>query len=458
MINRLLLCGAFAVLTACGPVECKLDDPSSCTKEQVCEQVTGKKPLCFAPVRIDGRVYNLSDNAGITGALVVATDENGAPAGPAVTSVADGAFSIRVPSTRTDEKGAFVSRKVQLRSQAKNFVPFPSGGRISLPVDTSAAVRTEDSKPFVLKSPQTDIGLSPVAAAARDLASLSGTVEMSAEQKSVMLVLEPGGASTLAASDGKFSFFNVPAGTFKLSGYSRGVNYTALDVVVAAADVTGLQLKKSTVSTATLSGNVQLVAGANNDGTSVVLVVESTFIEALGRGEVPPGLRAPEGGGPPNITGQWTIAGIPDGRYVVLAAFENDGNVRDPDPGISGTQIQRITVAGGALTPAINPSFKVTAAVALVSPGRDGVENTSATPTFTWAVHSNADGYVLRVFDGLGNEQWQTAIADKAIVTTLYAGPALTAGQFYQWRVTAIRRAAPTSQTEELRGLFRVQP
>ena len=458
MFKPLLFCGIVGLLTACGPRECKLDDASTCPAEQICEQVQGKKPTCFAPVMLQGKVSDLSNGAAIEGALVLATDENGAPAGPAVTSAKDGAYSLRVPSTRTDDKGAFLSRKVMLRSQAKNFVPFPSGARVSLPIDTSAATRTDEAKPFVLTSPQTDIGLTPVDAAAKDLPSVSGTVEMSAEQKSVLLVLEPGGRTALAAADGKFTFFNVPASALKLSAYSRAANYTVLDVTVASADVTGLELKKSTTGTATLSGNVQLVAGANNGGTSVVLVVESTFVEALGRGEVPPGLRAPEGGVAPNVTGAWSIAGIPDGKYVVLAAFENDGNVRDPDPGISGTQIQRITVAGGAITPASNPSFKVTGAVGMTGPGFEGVETTSATPTFAWTVYSNADGYVLRVFDSLGVEKWQTALGDKSIVTAAYAGPALGAGQFYQWRVTAMRRGAPTSQTEELRGLFRVQP
>jgi hypothetical protein len=454
-----LLGGLLALsLSACGPAECKLDDPSSCPKEQVCEVVTGKdKPLCFAPVQLEGRVYDLSTTSGIEGASVVATDENGAPAGPAVISTTDGKYTLRVPSTRTDDKGTYTARKVLLRSQAKNYVPFPSGSRISLPVDTSAAMREADGKPYILKSAQTDIGLSPVMAASMNLPTVSGTVEMSADQKSVMLVLEPGGVTTLAASDGKFTFFNVPAGTFKISAYSRGVNYTPVDVTVAADEVKDLAVKKASTSTATLSGSVQLVAGANNAGTSVVLVVESTFVESLGRGEVPPGLRAPESGAP-NISGSWTISGIPDGRYVVLAAFENDGNVRDPDPGISGTQIQHIVVSGGALTPSVSPAFKVTGAVAIVSPGKDGVEDTGATPTFTWSVYSNADAYQLKVFDGLGNTIWTNDIGSKDTVTAAYGGPALTAGQFYQWRVTAIRRSAPTSQTEELRGLFRVAP
>ena len=73
------------------------------------------------------------------------------------------------------------------------------------------------------------------------------------------------------------------------------------------------------------------------------------------------------------------------------------------------------------------------------------------------SVYSNADAYELKVFDTLGQEVWKTNLASKDMVTTTYAGPALTSGQYYQWRVTAFRRGAPTSMTEELRGLFRVQ-
>ena len=116
------------------------------------------------------------------------------------------------------------------------------------------------------------------------------------------------------------------------------------------------------------------------------------------------------------------------------------------------------TVSGGSISGASSPSFKVTGAVALVSPGASGVDTSSATPTFTWTVYSNADAYELKVFDTLGQQAWTTAIGDKATTTLAYGGPALTAGQFYQWRVVALRRGAPTSQTEELRGLFRVKP
>jgi len=448
-------------LLGCGPKECVLTDPSSCPTDQVCESVQGRdKPLCFAPVTLKGKVFALDTSSGIADARVLAADENGAPAGTTAITDKDGAYTLRVPSTRTDEKGAFTSRKVMLRAQAKNYEPFPSGARVSLPIDTSAATRMKDTDPYVLQSPLTDIGLTPVMASQQNLATVTGTVELPGEQRAVMLVLESGsgaGRTTLADANGAFTFFNVGNGTVKISAYTRGTNYTPVDVSVSGADVKDVQIKKAGTGTATLSGSVQLVAGANNAGTSVVLVVESTFIASLGRGEVVPGLRAPDPGVAPNISGAWTISGIPDGKYVVLAAFENDGNVRDPDPGISGTQILHVQVSGGTLSGATSPSFKVTGAVGLVGPGVDGIEEVSATPTFSWQAYSNADAWVLKVFDSLGNEVWSKDIADKQTVSTAYAGPALSVGQYYQWRIVAMRRGAPTSQSEELRGLFKVK-
>ncbi len=461
MDRRLLVLTLFVLGACSGSRECTLDDPSSCPSDQVCEPVQGReKPLCFAPVLLKGKVYDLGSGTGIAAAAVLASDENGAPAGAAVQATPDGTYELRIPSTRTDEKGAFSARTVMLRSQAKNYVPFPSGARLSLPIDTAGARREkeDDTSPWVLQTAQTDVGLSPVPSSEQNLPSVSGTVEVSTGQRSVLVALESGGKgrTALAGPDGSFTFFNVPGGAWKLSAYSRGVNYTAVDLTVASTDVAAVAVKKSTVGTATLSGKVQLVAGAAQ-GTSVVLALESTFLQALGRGEVVPGLRAPEPGTAANLTGDWSISGIPDGRYVVLAAFENDGNVRDPDPGISGTQVQHLTVSNGAIAGGASPDFKVTAAVSLVSPGKDGPEGVTGTPTFTWTSYSNADAYELFVFDALGNEVWKKLVLDKATVSTVYGGPALTAGQFYQWRATAIRKLAPTSLTEELRGVFYVK-
>jgi hypothetical protein len=443
-----------------GPKECVPGDESSCPPDQACEAVQGRdKRLCFAPVALSGKVFDLDSAAGIAGAEVMATDENGAPAGGAVRTTSDGTYTLWIPTTRADDKGTPIGRRVRLRAQAKDHYPFPSGSRVSLPIDTSNAAQKDGAGPWLVSSPLTDVGLAPMPQGQTGRPSISGVVELSAGQKSVLLVLESGsgaGQATLASGDGHFTFFNVASGGYKLNAYSQGVNYETVDVQVQAADVTGIEVKKRAGGTATLSGSVQLVAGANTAGTSVVLVVESTFIETLGRGEVPPGLRAPEMGVAPNITGAWTISGIPDGKYVVLAAFENDGNVRDPDPGIAGTEIVHVTVANGEVN--ASPAFKVTGAVGMVGPGRDFVEETSATPTFQWEMYSNADAYELEVFDALGVKVWTTRLNDKHAVSAPYAGPALMAGQYYQWRVTALRMGKPTSMTEELRGLFRVKP
>ena len=107
-------------------------------------------------------------------------------------------------------------------------------------------------------------------------------------------------------------------------------------------------------------------------------------------------------------------------------------------------------------------AFKVTGAVALVSPGGgDAPEATSATPTFTWQAYSSARTYDLTVLDGNGTTVWTNTLSNppsSGNVTLVYAGPALTAGRVYQWRVLAKgNQGNPISTTEDLKGLFVVQ-
>jgi hypothetical protein len=288
---------------------------------------------------------------------------------------------------------------------------------------------------------------------------------MGTNRRGVLVVAQPTssptakGLSAVADNTGAFRIFNVPQGEYSVQAYARGTNYTAATAPVETGkDTTGVQVKRSETPTGTLTGSVSIVAGGAGP-TSVVMVVESLFNETLARGEVPPGLRAPEPGTAPNVTGAFSIEGVPDGRYVVLAAFENDGNVRDPDPNIAGTQIQRVTVANG--TASASPAFKVTGAVNIVGPGAgETVEDVTGTPRFTWKPYSSSQAYDVSVFDSFGNEVWKTR---KTAVTgsdnTLdYAGPALVPGTVYQWRVTALGNAlTPKSMSEDLRGLFRVQ-
>ncbi|HYV43452.1 MAG TPA: hypothetical protein VFA20_01280 [Myxococcaceae bacterium] len=469
MKNTLTLLIAALSLTACGPKECKIDDPSSCSSDQVCEAVTGQdKPSCFTPVRVTGKVFDLSTQSKdpIAGAQVTALDDNGAPVSAVVTTASDGTYSIPIPSSRADSNGTPVARKITLRAAAQDFAPFPSGIRTALPLDTGTATRAGGSGPYLLSGAGTDVGLAPLDQAERGRPKISGTVDVDATQKGVLVVAEQTGgtgsnnfASAVADSSGAFTLFNVVPATYSVRGFSRGVNYTPVDVsVVAGANNTGVHLVKSTTGTAALSNKVQTVAGG--PPTSIVLAVKSTFNTLLARGEVVPGLRAPEPGIAPNVAGNFTIAGIPDGDYMVLAGFENDGAVRDPDPGLGGTAIQSISVRDGAIL--VQPSsFKTTTAVNIVSPGAGDLPEdvATATPTFQWSAYSNAAFFNLELIDELGVVIWT-----KTHVTTTQATydgtTALASGGLYQWRATAYRTTSqgdiPTSLTEDLKGVFRV--
>jgi hypothetical protein len=234
--------------------------------------------------------------------------------------------------------------------------------------------------------------------------------------------------------------------------------------VTEGQTTSGVDLARLGGASGSVSGNVTIVNAPGGSATSVVLVVASTFNATTKRGDVPPGLRAPRSGAP-NVDGSFTIDGVPDGTYKVLAAFENDGLVRDPDPNIAGTQIVEVTSTGNATT--LPESFKITGALTVVSPG-GGDEPTAVmgAPTLIWADDSSEDYYVLEVFDSAGNLIWEDpdvpGVSGSPTVSVLYAGPALEPGRTYQFRATSWRDTGgsdpgPISNTEDLHGLMIAQ-
>ncbi len=455
---------AFAGCTPSGPQTCKLTDPTTCTNGLVCERVKDKgNPYCFQPLMLQGTVKVLGATTPISGAEVSAVDVNGVPAGAIAHSDSAGAWSLRVETERSDDKGTPIFRTVMLRAAAQDFQAFPSGVRNSLPIDTSTAKAQAEGKPLILANSLTDLALAALSDAEKGNKGVSGTVELATGQSALVVLEGARTYSTPTDGAGAFHLFNVAPGSYKAQAYSKGSNFTAVDVIaVAGSDTTGVALKKSTVSTATMTGSVSLVGGANGAGTSVVMAIESTFIEVLARGDLVSGLRAPETGGP-TLTGSYSISGIPDGKYVVLAAFENDGNVRDPDPNISGTQLAHVTVSNGVAS--VNPSFKVTGAIETVSPGAsDTIEEIAGTPTFTWKPYSSAKTYDLVVFSSSGVKVWgNPAVLDvknaAGNIAVAYGGLVpLKPGLIYQWRATALGNAGnPISLTEDLKGLFLVK-
>ncbi len=447
---------------------CNPSTQAGCDSGKVCEEITDGTTGCFAAMVAKGDVFNCADNtAVIKDARVVALNANGSPISSVAVTDASGNYDLTVPTTRKPD-GTPSGDNFTLRSDAATFQTFPSGLRQPIPVSASAATAASDGT-FVVQNSLTNICLIALEAGA-GTASIHGTVALPKDSAGALVVAESAptaGFSAIADKKGDYKIFNLSAGTYSVNAYVKGVNYNPVSVTLIATDDKQVDLATNSNAPATLAGSVQLVNPGAGKGTSVILVVESTFNDALARGETPPGLRAPDPGTAPDITGAFNISGIPAGRYVVLAGFENDFLVRDPDTCISGTDIIHQAFASGD---AINLStgFKVTGSLDVISPGADGAEKvTTATPIFTWVDDSSEKSYLIQVFDSFGNKVWETTIPGvsghnpsvtyNASGTGAGTGQALQSGQFYQFRVTSIDNGGcPISQTEDLKGVFQV--
>jgi hypothetical protein len=144
----------------------------------------------------------------------------------------------------------------------------------------------------------------------------------------------------------------------------------------------------------------------------------------------------------------------------VVAAFENDGLVRDPDHCIAGTADVHVQVAAGQ--PTTTPTaFKVTGALAVMAPGAVMADAVTSAPTFRWADDSSEDQYLVEVFDAFGQPVWTatTPGVSGGAPSMAYAGPPLQPGMYYQWRVTSSKQKPGSGEcelarSEDLRGVF----
>ncbi len=434
----------------------KVCDPvaqTGCDSGLVCEEsASGGDPICAKPLVLRGSVFRLDNQAAVAGADVVALDVNGAAASAVAASATDGSYSLAVPAKRDAQGKPANPPTVTLRADAAGYYSFPSGIRQSLPIDTATASETANA--FVVMSALTDVGLLVRDAAAQG--AIAGSVELPPSGAGALVVAEGGGQAYTGIADrtGVYRIFNVPAGTYTVSGYTQGASYADATANVPAAGAATANLVLDTRALAAVSGSVSLVDPGSGDATSVVLVVESTFDATLARGETPPGLRAPVPGTAPNVTGAFSIAGVPAGKYVVLAGFENDNLVRDPDTSISGTQIVHITVAGSDV--GIGTAFKMTGALDVFGPGRDGPEAVATKPTLSWKDDAGEESYLVKVYDALGNAVWTKTLPKYTGTNPAipYEGP-LDAGMYYQFKVWSVKLSGSfISTTEDLRGVF----
>jgi hypothetical protein len=459
LVAALVLFGAAGCNNNTQSAACTVGTATGCMAGQTCERV-GTSSACFAPLLVKGRILDALDMHPIAGARVLALDANGAAVSTVVTSGMDGTYTLPVPAERTSS-GTPVMAAITLRVDAASYQTFPTAPRTALPIDLSTAA-TVDGAPVVMSS-ATDVLLLPRSGGSG--ITLAGNV-VGQSPGGVLVVAEQGGhavASAISDTAGSFELFDVPAGMTHVAGYRAGLRITPLDVTAAAPGTDGLVLDAQTGGLGTVTGSINIVNAPGASSTSVILVVESTFVASAARGEAPAGLRAG------NVTSMFSIPDVPPGAYVVLAAFENDGLVRDPDTSIAGTAIQHITVPDGGGPVDIAQSFKVTGALAVVSPGASTVDVvTTAMPVLSWADDSSEDGYELRVFDAFGNMVFENTMIPShtgaGSVDYTYDGPALTSGMLYQFRVVSWRTGhggAPRtyiSATEDLRGVFVYKP
>ena len=444
-------------------------DPANdlCTNGLVCAELQSGGNRCFAEVVLRGQVADASDRAAIESAHVMAVDKEGVAVTDVAETDAEGNYRLAVPVVRNDD-GTPVSTQFTLRAAAQDYQPFPSGVRVALPIDVEASPR--EGNDHVIDSALTDVDLLPLPAGERSRISGSITAVAGADAgaaagaiSGVLVVAKgtSGAFSGISDKGGSFTIFNVPAGNYELKGYAADVQIETESVSVPAEPLEGVELAQLVEGTKDVSGNVQIVNAAGGSVTSVILVVEDTFDANVARGEVPRGLRAPRTG-VPNVAGDFTITGVPAGRYVVLAAYENDTLVRDPDTNIAGTDFVTLEVPAGAGTLTIPDSFKVTEALATISPGANEPEAVTQKPELVWADDSSEDWYDVRVFDAFGNEVWTAlhlpSVRGSENASVQYEGP-LEPGMYYQFRVSSWRQpgggtAAPISTTEDLRGVF----
>lgn len=439
--------------------ECDPEEPF-CEGDLTCAETTAGDFRCFGRVALWGEVTDTSTAEGIEGAHVIALDEEGSAVTDVAVSDELGAYLLDIPVLR-EEDGTPVEATFTLQGSAQDYQAFPLGARVALPISTSEVEK--EGRVYIIHSALTDIGLIPLPDGDRFAVS-GGLVGLGTDSDLggalVVATGDAGSFSAIADLSGNFTIFNVPDGDYVVSVYGSGLQMEPVDVQVDGELVTDVSVAEVDDATTTVTGSIQLVNAPGGAVTSVILVVQDTFDPSVARGEVPRGFRAPKSG-PVSIDGEFTIEGVSAGRYVVLAAYENDALVRDPDTNQAGTGFVYIEVGAGEAEYTVDDSFKVTEALATISPGVERPEAVTGKPLLQWADDSSEDYYELRVFDAFGTEVYTALdlppVSGSKVVEHQYDGP-LEPGMYYQFRVSSWRSPggspAPISTTEDLRGVF----
>jgi hypothetical protein len=448
---------------------CTPTDETPCVAGLSCEQLAdGSGSVCGGIVELRGMVIDAIDETPLVGARVLALDDTGAPVSDVAISDADGNYVLPIAVPRDTDGNPSTAITMTLSASAHAYQLYPSGLQPAFPVSTDDIMDAEDDPDnedddhiSFIQNASTTIGLLPLGNS--DGFTLSGRVATEEDETGGTLVTAEGasGVYTIADRSGAFTLFNVPGGATTLRGYRGGLQILPEMIEDVDANMDGIVLELSAEGLSTVTGSVSIVNGGDGTDTSVVMIPTALFSPVFEFGPVPFGLRAPEPGVAPNVSGAWTIADVPAGTYKIIAALENDFFVRDPDTSIAGTDILELTVVAGENVD-LQDGFKVTGALGVVGPGAEEPEEVTGTPTFVFDDDSSEDRYEVVVHNALGMEIWRDdqipSVSGSATVTVEYGGPALTPGMYYRFQATSWKDGnpapSPISRTEDLRGVF----
>jgi hypothetical protein len=394
-----------------------------------------------------GNVADATTQSAIAGAyIIVFNADDNAPTGTALTSDADGNFSIDL-----------LPGNYFLKVYKQDYDAMPSAGMEAVPFSITVGTTTEQS---VEMTPATDTNTGYISGkvTGNDVGGVLVVAEHSVNEVAY---------SSVSDKDGNYTIFNVPAGTYDVKGFKASYNSsTATASVTADMETTEVGIELSTGAAGTLSGSVRNIAASNLD-------VDVSLVHPLTR-ETIPGLVTQ------TTALTYTIANIPDGTYIARATFKNDDRVMDPDR-IAKFGEPVVTFAANT----IELTFDITGSITLNSPTNEATTTqpveTSVAPTFTWTAYSSTSDYVIEVidaatgaviwggFDNSGSLPVKNIVipSSQQSITFNSDGNAtiseLIPGRTYRWRIFASKNDQNSdtgwtliSASEDQRGLIKI--
>ena len=401
--------------------------------------------------------------SGVFGASVLLLDEAGDP----IATYSSDADGVVMQADLTP--GSY-----QIKVSAQGFNPSPAPRVPPFPV-------------VVVDDQTTTVTIELFPLASTTLGAISGTIsDTGGNPVAGALVIAAVGDeeyTSISADDGSYILYNVAEGAADVTALIQGLNFPTLSAVavIATATTPDQDVAAESEATASISGTLQPVAVGSLSASADV-----TLIDRVTR-EVIPGMRVFT-----DDADAYTMSGLPDGNFEIIASLLNDGIVIDPDESVTqGDPL--VTVSAGVVSPGDVIDFKVTGAVEVDNPPTP-VDNVipefslAAGVVFEWhsaSSYSSLKAYAIEVVNESGDTVWGgfdgsglpvtgsplVEVAKASNITLAYNddgnGAPLEVGRYYQIRIYALDDVTTVSAdypqgykllsvTENLNGIFKV--